>query len=83
MKMMIPAFAMTLLLSVTALTFAEDKPATQPAAAPVNKFCPIQTENPVDPDVTTDWNGKKVAFCCAGCIDEFKKDPEKYAEKMK
>ena len=83
MKTLISSCAMALLLSVSALVFAEDKPATQPAAATVNKFCPVEPENAIDPNVTTEWNGKTVGFCCGGCIDEFKKDPEKYAAKMK
>jgi YHS domain-containing protein len=50
---------------------------------PVNKFCPIEKENEVDPKVTTTYEGKVVAFCCADCIDKFKADPKKYMKDLK
>ena len=47
----------------------------------VNSKCPIQPEDPVNPAVYTMWHDKKVAFCCAGCIDEWdrKTDDQKAA----
>lgn len=30
-----------------------------------------------------EYGGKTYYFCCAGCIEEFKKDPQKYISKMK
>ena len=56
-------------------------PATQPTtqpAKPVNKFCAIEQDHEIDPKITYAWNGKTYAFCCKDCIDEFKKNPEKY-----
>lgn len=50
---------------------------------PVNKFCPIERENEIDPRVTTKHDGKVVAFCCADCIDRFKTDPKKYMKDLK
>ena len=32
---------------------------------------------------TYEYKGKIYNFCCPMCIEEFKKDPEKYIEKMK
>jgi YHS domain-containing protein len=32
--------------------------------------------------VHADHEGKRVYFCCGGCIDEFKKDPAKYVKKL-
>jgi YHS domain-containing protein len=70
---------------------ADDKPktpttkpaATKPSDKPVNKFCAVEGKgHDVDPKVTTVHNGKTVGFCCADCVDEFKKDPEKYVKKM-
>jgi YHS domain-containing protein len=29
-----------------------------------------------------DHEGMRVYFCCPGCIDTFKKDPEKYIKKL-
>ena len=48
---------------------------------PINAKCPVQGED-IDPDVTTTYKGKTVAFCCKDCIDEFKKDPEKYMKQI-
>lgn len=43
----------------------------------VNAICPVMG-NPIDPEVTTDLDGERYAFCCAGCIDKFRKDPASY-----
>ena len=57
-------------------------PTTQQAAA--NKFCDVMGEgHEVDPKVTVQHKGQTIAFCCAECIDEFKKNPDKYLAKMK
>lgn len=56
----------------------DKKPATKPATQPVNKNCAVEQEHKADPKVTFEYKGKVYAFCCEGCIDEFKKDPEKY-----
>ena len=77
-----------------ALLFAADppkpkSPTTKPAttqakaAGPVNKFCAVEGKgHDVDPKVTYVYKGKTIGFCCADCIDEFKKDPEKYVKNM-
>ena len=57
------------------------KPATQPTtqpSKPMNKFCAVEQDHEADAKVTYAWNGKTYAFCCKDCIDEFKKNPEKY-----
>lgn len=59
------------------------KPSTQPSGGPVNKFCAVVPGDPIDPTVFIMHEGKKIAFCCADCIDEFKKDPAKYLKDMK
>ena len=85
MKLFLPLIASLML--ATTLLFAADakdapkKPATQPTtqpAKPVNKFCAVEQDHDADPKVTYVWNGKTYAFCCKDCIDEFKKDPQKY-----
>lgn len=53
---------------------AKDK---KDAAKPINKICPVE-KGEVDPALTTEHKGRTVGFCCAGCVDEFKKDPAKY-----
>jgi len=58
-------------------------PQTQPAAAPVNKFCPLAPDHEVDPTVTTVYKGKTIGFCCEGCVPKFEKDPERYVKNLK
>jgi len=36
----------------------------------------------INKDVYVDYEGQRVYFCCAACIDEFNKNPEKYLKKM-
>ncbi|MDP3732461.1 MAG: YHS domain-containing protein [Candidatus Omnitrophota bacterium] len=48
-----------------------------------NKICPVSGEK-IDEKMksTYEYEGKIYNFCCAMCIDEFKKDPEKYIKKV-
>ena len=70
----------------TVAVVAKEQPATRPAtqpATPANKFCPIEPEHEIDSTVTVTHKGKVVGFCCADCIKDFKKDPDKYVKNMK
>ena len=58
---------------------ASAEEATAVSATPVNKNCAVEQDHAIDPKVTLVWNGKTYGFCCKDCIDEFKKDPQKYA----
>lgn len=48
-----------------------------------NKICPVSGEK-IDEEtkVTYEYEGKIYNFCCASCIGEFKKDPQKYIKKV-
>ncbi|MCL4491344.1 MAG: YHS domain-containing protein [Nitrospirae bacterium] len=48
-----------------------------------NKVCPVSGET-IDEKAkeTYEYKGKIYNFCCPMCIEEFKKDPGKYIEKM-
>ena len=64
---------------------AEAKPtATVAAAQDVNnKICPvIGNEISEGSKVTYEYEGKIYHFCCPMCIEEFKKDPQKYIKKI-
>jgi YHS domain-containing protein len=50
-------------------------------AKPINAKCPVQGED-IDPEVTTAYKGKTVAFCCASCIKDFNKEPEKFMKQI-
>ncbi|UCG60271.1 MAG: efflux RND transporter periplasmic adaptor subunit [Phycisphaerales bacterium] len=43
--------------------------------------CPVMGGN-INKKIFTEYKGKKVYFCCPGCIDEFLKNPEKYMAKL-
>lgn len=81
----IASFAAVGVLAWGCLVLAQTtRPATQPSAgAPVNKFCAVVPGDPIDPTVFIMHEGKKIAFCCSDCIDEFKKNPAKYLKDMK
>ena len=49
--------------------------------AVTNKECPV-SGGKVNPQYRTEYNGQYVYVCCQGCLDEFKKDPEKFVAKM-
>lgn len=49
-----------------------------------NKICPVTGEKISEKTKATyEYQGKIYNFCCPACIDEFKKNPEKYIEKVK
>ena len=39
-------------------------------------------DNPINKKLFVEYKGKKVYFCCAGCPDVFKANPEKYVSKL-
>ena len=43
--------------------------------------CPVMGGK-INKEIYADHDGKRVYFCCAMCIDTFKKDPEKILKKM-
>ena len=73
-------------LFVLAAAFAIGLDGLAPAQAPVKTptrqaECPVMG-NPVNKKVYTDHRGKRVYFCCAGCIEKFEQDPEGYIRRM-
>lgn len=51
------------------------------AKEPNQVKCPVLS-SPVNKNVYTDYRGKRIYFCCPPCIQEFKKDPEKYMKQF-
>jgi YHS domain-containing protein len=58
-------------------------PAATTETANNGDLCPVSGDK-VDPkaEFTYNYKGKVYRFCCASCLADFKKDPEKYAGKM-
>jgi YHS domain-containing protein len=61
------------------LTFGWNMPGIAQAESQSN--CPVMNGK-IDSKYFADYQGKRIYFCCSGCIEEFKKDPEKYLKKM-
>jgi YHS domain-containing protein len=79
-----------LVLGINQLAQAQNKVAEPKTTATVstpqdvgNKICPVTGEK-IDEKTkaTYEYNGKIYNFCCPMCIDEFKKDPQKYIKKV-
>lgn len=60
--------------------------ATESVPVPVlvgNTICPVSGEAiNEEAKATYEYEGKVYNFCCAACIDDFKKDPQSYIKKM-
>jgi len=44
--------------------------------------CPVMGGK-INKALHADYKGQRVYFCCPGCIDIFKKDPENYLQKLR
>ncbi len=61
--------------------FTQTKLETQLAQTAEQTACPIMGMA-IDKNVYTEYEGKKVYFCCPGCIDKFKASPSSYIAKL-
>ncbi len=43
--------------------------------------CPVMG-GAIDKTIFVEYKGKKVYFCCPGCVETFKANPEKYVAKL-
>jgi YHS domain-containing protein len=73
------AFAVLVLLAVGALS-AGSALAGEEKGKPQTE-CPVMGGK-ISKKLFVDHGGRRIYFCCPGCIDTFKKDPEKYVKKM-
>ena len=81
--------AILLLIGLVALTGCKKK--SEPAApaeteeavtvAIEQTICPVMA-GAINKNLFTEYKGKKVYFCCAGCKEKFEKEPEKYLAKL-
>jgi YHS domain-containing protein len=72
--------------SARAQTVSEEKKATVRISEPQNtgnKICPVTGEKINEKTKATyEYGGKIYNFCCTTCIDQFKKDPQKYIKNI-
>lgn len=55
-------------------------PGTKAAATAMSKpqtLCPVM-RGPINKQIYADYGGKRIYFCCGGCLPAFKENPEKY-----
>lgn len=93
MKNLIIVLAIVVIIIGAALYVISNKPAQQasmdmqnmpshamPAAEDV--VCPVTGDivDPVTAKLKTVYKGKTYYFCCEGCPEKFKENPEKYAK---
>ncbi|RPH47692.1 MAG: hypothetical protein EHM91_05435 [Planctomycetota bacterium] len=49
---------------------------------PVNAKCPIKTDQNANAGITSDFEGKTIAFCCNNCKGAFDANPKQFAAKI-
>ncbi len=69
-------------MAMRALTQGGKPDKAAPDAPPQQMVCPVMGGK-IDRKVFADHKGTRVYFCCPGCIETFKKDPEEYIAKLK
>jgi len=45
---------------------------------PSNTYCPVTPSDLAEPDISTEYKGETIYFCCKSCLRDFNKDPEAY-----
>lgn len=48
----------------------------------INQMCPVMTDEPADPAITWEYEGKTIAFCCSRCVQKFRDDPRRYLARL-
>jgi len=71
------ALVMAITLSIAGCKNLQRKP-IKPS---LQVTCPI-VGGKINKELYADYKGKRVYFCCAGCIEKFKNAPEKYIKKL-
>jgi YHS domain-containing protein len=47
-----------------------------------NIYCPVMPDMQRNPEIFTDYKGKRVYFCCNNCKAAFGKNPEQYLDRL-
>ncbi len=73
--------AVVMVLAVGLLFSGYVLAADNPGKGNPQTLCPV-LGGKIDRSVYTDYQGKRIYFCCSGCIEDFKKNPDKYMKQM-
>ena len=83
MKKIMAIIAAGVLIAGMAVAAGEEHgPHEMEATNTQQTLCPVMEGNPIDPNIHVDYQGERVYFCCNFCVEEFKKAPEKYLDKL-
>lgn len=84
---------MVILALVLAFFVAGAGLATDPSTAFMERTGPLEKGKPqttcpvvggkINKELYVDYKGQRVYFCCPDCVEPFKKDPEKYLQKLR
>ncbi len=76
-------FTIGCILAFARTVRADELQVRQPTQAEIGKIvsCPVTNERvEVSKDTpVVDYRGKSYYFCCPGCVEDFKNNPDKYA----
>ena len=80
-------YSKVLIYSALYLILAMDSPAsdqesTPKQTKPKNTWCPILTDEPIEPEFTVIYKGESVGLCCEKCKRKFSKNPDKYLKNL-
>lgn len=64
---------------VVAGDYAVADATTQPA---IQTKCPVMDDQDINPQIYSEYKGKRVYFCCLSCKAKFDADPEKYLSNL-
>ncbi len=48
----------------------------------INEWCPVMTEEKIDPAITIEYRGKTIGLCCDTCLKKFRANPAKYESRL-
>ena len=51
-------------------------------SGPVNKSCPVKAGMPAKANITVEYKGSTIGFCCGACKGKFANDPEGFAARI-
>ena len=73
---------MAVAVLLAALTPAAAQEAKIEVGRPVNKICPIMSKREAVRNITVNYKGKVIGFCCDECVDKFMKNPGGIARRV-
>ncbi len=78
MKRLVAIIGITVALAFAVTTVMAADPA---ASGKPQTICPVMAGK-IDKKIYTDYQGKRVYFCCSQCKTDFEKDPAGYVKKL-